>query len=63
MDFLNDIKEKTIIVCPNTVKEKLLTEINKYNRLINVKIITLEELKRLVYFDYDESAILYLIEK
>ena len=63
MDFLNDIKEKTIIICTSRVKEKLLSEINKYNRLINIKIISLEELKKLVYFDYDENAILYLIEK
>lgn len=63
MDFLNDINEKTIIVCPYNVKNKLLEVIDTYNRLINVKIYSLDELKRFVYFDYDVDAILYLMDK
>ena len=63
MTFLDDISDKTIIVCPNNVKRKILTIIDGYNRLINVKFYSLDELKRLVYFDYDVSAILYLMNK
>ena len=63
MDFLDKINEKTIIVCPSTIKRKILNEINKRNCLINVKIYSLEELKRIVYFDYDIDAILYLMDK
>ena len=63
MTFLDDIKDKTIIVCPNNVKSKLLTIIDGFNRLINVKFYSLDELKKYVYFDYDVSAILYLMDK
>ncbi len=63
MNFLDEIQKKTIIVCPNNVKNKILKEINTYNRLINVKFYSLEELKRLVLFDYDVDAILYLMDK
>ena len=63
MDFLSEIKEKTIIICPFNVKDKLLSVINKYDYLINVKFYSLEEIKHLVYFDYEEDAILYLMDK
>ena len=63
MNFLNDIKTKTIIVCPNNIKNKLLNIINSYDHLINVKLYSLDELKRLIYFNYDINAILYLMEK
>lgn len=62
MDFLDEINEKTVIVCPDTIKNKILNEINKRNRLINVKLYSLEELKKLVYFDYDINTILYLMD-
>ena len=63
MDFLNNINEKTIIVCPNNVKNKLLEVINNTDRLINVKFYSLESIKKLVLFDYDTNAILYLMNK
>ena len=63
MNFINNIKEKTVIVCPSSVKNKILNRINEIDNLVNVKIYSLEELKRIIYLDYDVNAILYLIEK
>ena len=63
MDFLNNINEETILIVPNILKEKVLRRINMLNRLINVKIYSFEELKRLIYFDYETDAILYLMNK
>ncbi len=63
MDFLNNINDKTIIVCPSNVKNKLLSIIDTFDKLINVKFYSLEELKRFVYFDYDVDAILYLMDR
>ena len=63
MDFLDKIIDKTIIVCPSSIKKRVLKEIDKKDKLINVKIYSLEELKRLVFFDYDINAILYLMDK
>lgn len=37
--------------------------IKKINKLINVKVITLSELKRKYYFDYDNKAIYFISEK
>lgn len=63
MNFLNNIDKETILIVPNVLKEKVLSEINKLKKLINVKIYSFEELKRLIYFDYDYKAILYLMDK
>ncbi len=62
MDFLNDIKEDTILIIPNNLKEKVLKYIDSLNKLINVKIFSLDELKKKIYFDYDNKAILYLMD-
>lgn len=63
MNFLNNIVEKKIIICPQIVKEKILKEVNNYDRLINIKIYTLDEFKKNVYFNYDISTILYVMDK
>ena len=49
-----------IIILKDKTKESFLKKINK---LINVKIITLNELKRKCFFDYDEETICYICDK
>lgn len=61
MNFLKNIKEETLLVIPSNIKDKVLNEINKIGYLVNVKIMSLKQLKKEVYFDYDENAILYLM--
>jgi len=63
MNFLNNIEKETLLIVPSQIKEKVLNEINKLDKLINIKIMSFEELKRNIYFDYNEEAILYLMEK
>ena len=63
MNFLNDIKEKTIIICPNDVKRKLLYALNSLDKLVNIKMYSLDELKHMILFDYDKDAVLYLMDK
>ena len=49
-----------VIILKDKTKESFLKKINK---LINVKIITLNELKRKYFFDYDEETICYICDK
>lgn len=63
MKFLDDIDNETLIVCPSSIKSNILKRINLLGRLVNVKLYTLDELKKNIYFDYDKDAILYLMEK
>ncbi len=48
-----------IVIIKDQMKESLLNIIS--NHLLNVKIITLSELKRNYYFDYDREAIYYIV--
>lgn len=63
MDFLEDIKEETLLIVPNVLKEKVLKKINSLDRMLNVKIVSLNDLKKIIYFDYDNNAVLYLMSK
>ena len=63
MEFLKEIKEDTILIIPNNLKEKILKYIDSLDKLIPIKIFSLEELKKKIYFDYDIHAILYLMDK
>lgn len=49
----------TLYIVSNSYRKKLLLQ-NK--ELVNNKYMTLEELKRSYYFDYDDSAIYYLMK-
>ena len=50
---------KILIINDNT-KNSLLKLINNDNKLFNIKIITLSELKKKYFFDYDKEAIYYI---
>ena len=63
MNFLNIINKETLLIMPTLIKKKILEKINNMNKLVSVKIYSLDEVKRKVYFDYDYKAILYLMEK
>ena len=63
MDFLKDIKEDTVLIIPSSLKVKMLEFIDTLDKLINVKIYSLDEIKKHLYFSYDEKAILYLMDK
>ena len=57
MDFLDDIKKETIIICQNGFKEKILN----LNKLLPIKLMSIEEFLKEYLFSYDERAILYII--
>lgn len=59
MDFINEIREESLIICNNSFKEKIL----KLHKLIPVKFMTMREFISKYYFSYDDRAIIYLIKK
>ena len=59
MDFIYNIKEETLIICNKTVKENIIS----LNILKPLKFMSIKEFIRKYCFDYNENAILYLIEK
>lgn len=63
MDFLKNINESTIIITTKNNKPILLEEINKIDKILDIKIITTKELKNKYLFSYNEQTILYLMNK
>lgn len=59
MDFINNITSETLIVCNDSYKKQVITD----NCLHNIKIMTFNEFIKKFYFDYDESTILYTMNK
>ena len=49
MNFLNDLKNNSLLICPNDIKNTVLQELNKMKKLINIKFMTIEELIKKYY--------------
>ena len=59
---LLEIPSNSVIIVLDNLKKKLLKKL-KDKPLKNIKIITINELRGKLYFDYDEQAIYYLMKK
>lgn len=59
MNFIDNIKEQTIIICNSGTKEAIL----KTKKLKKIKIMSRTEFIKKACFSYDEEAILYLMKK
>lgn len=57
------IKDNNLIITDSNNKDILIKYISSMNSLCNIKIITFNELLKGYYFDYDERAIYYLMNK
>lgn len=63
MNILDNINEETIIICNNSNKERILLSSSLYNKLFNIKILSLDELRKIFYFSYSNESIYYLMHK
>lgn len=63
MDFFKEISNGSIVVTPSNQKLKILKEIEKQNGLLNIKIMTFEELLKACEFDYTKETLFYLIKE
>ena len=59
--MLDKIENNSILIIPNTIKNKVIKELNK--KALNIKIISLKELIKKYTFDYNEKTIYYLMKK
>lgn len=63
MEFLKYIKNKTLLIVPNVQKKKILEELDTYDALFNIKIMSFQEFKKKYYFDYTKETLLYMVRK
>ncbi len=61
--MLNEIKNNTLIICPDSYKKKLLASFYNEKKIVSASFLSLEEYKKNYYFDYDYRAIKYLCDK
>ena len=59
MNFLDNIKDETLIICTNKEKDVFI----RNNKIHKYKCMTFNEFIKKFFFDYDESAIIYLMDK
>lgn len=59
--MLDKIENNSILVIPNTIKNKVIKELNK--KTLNIKIMSLNELIKKYTFDYNEKTIYHLMKK
>ena len=52
--------DNKILIINNGMKSSLLKLINESDKLLNIKLITLSELKKKYFFDYDKETIYYI---
>ena len=62
MEILNKLTDNTIFITPNSVKEQILVSLNKKDKILNIKFMTLEEVRNNYYFEYDEKALLFIMD-
>lgn len=56
------IEDDIILITPNSIKINILKEISNFDKLLNIKYMTLKELINSFTFTYDERSIYYLIK-
>lgn len=63
MDFKSIISDNTLIICDNEIKVKILSHLNDINEIYNIKFMSMNEIIKKIFFDYDKEAIYYLMNK
>ncbi len=58
-----NIFNKKVVILKDKAKKSFVKMLSNSDNLINVKIITLSELKKKIYFDYEKDAIVYISNK
>ncbi|MBP3635514.1 MAG: PD-(D/E)XK nuclease family protein [Bacilli bacterium] len=56
------LKDNSILIIPNNIKNKVLLKLNNLDNIYNIKILSLNEFISRLTFTYNEEAIYYLIK-
>ena len=55
------LENNSILLIPNNIRNKILDYINENNLLLNIKIITFDNLKKGLLYDYTNEAIFFIM--
>ena len=59
--MLNSIENNDLIITTNNIKKDILRQLSKNKKIINIKIMTLQEFKDNYFGTYNKEAIVYLM--
>ena len=51
---LNNIDNNMVLIIPNNIKQEVLEYLNKQKHFFNIKLMSFNDIKKSIYFDYDE---------
>ena len=63
MDIEKYQDKEILMITPNEEKLNILDKFTNQNKLYNIKFMTIEEFQKNYFFDYDERAVSYLMDK
>lgn len=63
MDISKYQDKDLLMITPNEEKLNILDKFTNENKLYNIKFMTIEEFQKNYFFDYDERAVSYLMDK
>ena len=56
-ELINNIKDNTILIIPDNIKEEVLKEIRELDRKLNIKIFNIDEFIKKLTIDFNEETI------
>ena len=62
MNFIDKIENNSILIIPNTIRNKVLDRLEKSNVIKYVKLMTFNDLKYGLYFDYSNKSIYHVMK-
>ena len=57
------LMDNNLIITPNVMKKKVITEINSLDKLVACKVMSLDEFMKDYAFSYNKETIYYIIKK
>lgn len=63
MEYENILDDNQIIICNTAIKNEILKYMNTIPKLYSVTFMTMVDIKKRLFFDYDKQAIHYLMKK
>lgn len=63
MDVVKHIKDNTLLIIPNNLKEKVLLELDTIDKITSIKIMDIDEVKKHLFFDHDVDSLIHLKSK
>ena len=63
MKFIDSLENNMLIVTENCYRKSILKELDSVSKILNINFISKSEFIKRFYFDYDERAVYYLMDK